>query len=296
MSAAADAAAAFGHPKRVGRNKWRSDCPVHGGHSLDLTDGRDGRLLVYCWGVGCDRIEILRCLRDRGLSVGPDRAPEPDPRETDREARKLAFAKQIIGRGRGAAGTPVEKYLISRGITIALPVLRFVPNCPHPNRSRLPAMVARITNVDGELIGIHRTFLRPDGSGKADVDPQKAMLGLARGGAVWLAPAAETLMVAEGIENGAAAMQSSGMPAWAALSTSGMIGLILPAVIRTVVILADNDIDGAGERAARTAAQRWLIEGRRVRLAMPPVPGTDFNDVIQGRGYARNEGDFDARV
>jgi phage/plasmid primase-like uncharacterized protein len=157
-------------------------------------------------------------------------------------------------------------------------------------------MVAPIYSVDGELIGIHRTFLRPDGSGKADLDPDKAMLGRARGGAVWLALAAETLMVAEGIETAAAAMQVSALPAWAALSTSGMVGLVLPPVVRTVVILADNDRNGAGERAARSAAQRWLVEGRRVRLAMPPIPGTDFNDVIQGRGYTRNEGDFDARV
>jgi hypothetical protein len=42
-----------------------------------------------------------------------------------------------------------------------------------------------------------------------------------------------------------------------------------------------------GERAARTAAQRWLAEGRRVRLAMPPEPGTDMADVLAGRGYAR---------
>jgi phage/plasmid primase-like uncharacterized protein len=230
------------------------------------------------------------------MSVGPDRAPEPDHREAEREARTLAFAKQIFGRGRGAAGSPVEKYLIGRGINIAPPCLRFVPNCRHPNRACLPAMVAPIYSVDGELIGIHRTFLRPDGSGKADLDPDKAMLGRARGGAVWLALAAETLMVAEGIETAAAAMQVSALPAWAALSTSGMVGLVLPPVVRTVVILADNDRNGAGERAARSAAQRWLVEGRRVRLAMPPIPGTDFNDVIQGRGYTRNEGDFDARV
>jgi phage/plasmid primase-like uncharacterized protein len=151
-------------------------------------------------------------------------------------------------------------------------------------------MVAPITNIDGEFIGVHQTFIRPDGSGKADVDRPKAMLGRAAGGAVWLALAAETLMVAEGIENAISAMQMSGMPAWAALSTSGMIGLVLPPVVRTVVILVDNDINGAGEYAARTAAQRWLVEGRRVRLVMPPTPGTDFNDVLRGRGYARSGG------
>jgi putative DNA primase/helicase len=57
--------------------------------------------------------------------------------------------------------------------------------------------------------------------------------------------------------------------------------------VHEVVILADHDENGAGERAARLAADRWLAEGRRVRIAMPPQPGTDFNDVMLGRAYAR---------
>ena len=47
-----------------------------------------------------------------------------------------------------------------------------------------------------------------------------------------------------------------------------------------VIIAADHDASGAGKEAARAAAQRWLAEGRRVRLAMPSKPGTDFNDVL----------------
>ena len=46
----------------------------------------------------------------------------------------------------------------------------------------------------------------------------------AAGGAVRLAPAAEKLMVGEGIETVLAAMQATGMPGWAALSTSGLVG------------------------------------------------------------------------
>jgi putative DNA primase/helicase len=82
-------------------------------------------------------------------------------------------------------------------------------------------------------------------------------------------------------------MQATAQPAWAALSTSGLVALILPAIVRAVIILADHDANGAGERAARTAAQRWLAEGRRVRLAMPPEPDTDMADVLAGRAYGR---------
>jgi putative DNA primase/helicase len=109
------------------------------------------------------------------------------------------------------------------------------------------------------------------------------------GATVRLAPAAETLLVGEGIETCMAAMQATAMPAWAALSTSGLKALLLPPAVRTVIILADHDANGAGERAARAAAERWLAEGRRVQLAMPPEPGSDFNDVLVGRAYARTE-------
>jgi hypothetical protein len=39
---------------------------------------------------------------------------------------------------------------------------------------------------------------------------------------------------------------------------------------------------GVGQRAAHDAGVRWLAEGRRVRIAIPPVAGTDFNDVLMG--------------
>jgi putative DNA primase/helicase len=57
-----------------------------------------------------------------------------------------------------------------------------------------------------------------------------------------------------------------------------------------VIICADHDANGVGECAARSAAERWLSEGRRVRIALPPKPGTDFNDVLAGRGsFHQNE-------
>ena len=83
------------------------------------------------------------------------------------------------------------------------------------------------------------------------------------------------------------AQQACGLPCWAAGSTSGLLGLALPLIVRTVVILSDNDVNGAGERGARDAVARWLGEGRQVRIAMPPEPGIDFNDMLAGKSAAR---------
>jgi putative DNA primase/helicase len=72
------------------------------------------------------------------------------------------------------------------------------------------------------------------------------------------------------------------MPAWAALSAPGIENLVLSPEATHIVICADNDRNGTGQRAAHKAAQRWMAEGRRVRIALPP-PGFDFNDVLTGR-------------
>jgi putative DNA primase/helicase len=282
---AAEIAARLGGARREGRG-WRCRCPIHDGVSLVITDGRDGRILVRCWGSGCDPRDILAELRRRGLLLGAANhrpAPIPTPSVApDDTIRRIAVARRIWDAAHDARRSPVASYLAGRGITIdPPPSLRWAPALRRQDGTNGPAMVARIDNIDVELIGIARTWLTRDAAGcwrRLD----RAMLGRAAGGAVRLAPAAETLMISEGIETCLAAMAAMTMPGWAALSTSGMVGLVLPEVARTVIILVDHDASDAGEQAARTAAQRWLAEGRRVQIAMPPEPDTDFNDVLIG--------------
>jgi putative DNA primase/helicase len=167
-------------------------------------------------------------------------------------------------------------FLAGRGISISPPrCLRWLASCRHPSGAVLPAMIARVDNVDGELIGVHRTYLTPDWR-RYD----RASLGPIAGGAVRLAAAAKILAIAEGIETALAIFSATGIPTWAALSTSGLRSLMLPQVAETVFIGADNDHNGAGESAARDAAARWVAEGREVRIVRPQRSGSDFNDVL----------------
>jgi hypothetical protein len=139
-------------------------------------------------------------------------------------------------------------------------------------------MVALVTRGRDDVpLAIHRTFLSPDGAGKAPIEPARMMLGPCRGGAVRLAAPGNPLLIGEGIETCLAAMQATGHSAWAALSTSGLRALDLPRTVREVIVLADGD--DAGEAAADDCARRWTREGRRVRIALPP-PGRDFNDLL----------------
>jgi hypothetical protein len=249
-----------------------------------LRDGSGG-LIVRCW-AGCNPRDVTAALRARRLIgfSGREIRPAPARAGSADSAWRMALARRIWTVAGDAAGSPVADYLAARDITVPPPpALRYAPSLRRPDRTHGPAMVARVDDIDGELIGVHRTWLdrRPDGRWQRR---DRAMLGRAAGGAVRLAPAAESLMIAEGIETAMAAMTR---PAWAALSTSGMIALVLPPIVRGIVILADHDVSGAGERAARAAAARWLAEGRRVRIATPPAPGTDFADVLFGGSYAR---------
>jgi putative DNA primase/helicase len=263
-----------------------------GGRSLVLRDGDAGRLLVTCWG-GCDRHDVLAELRRLGLldliDLRPLGAPvlsrqfEP---EDERDARRIARASATWDAALPALGSPVVRYFASRGITVTPPAtLRWSPRSWHGKlRRELPAMIALVEHVERGIVGIHRTYLGPDGSGKADLPKnlQKRALGPIGGGAVRLGMPlpGEWLCVAEGIETTFAVMTACAIPGWAALSAGGIRALILPPEATHVIVCADHDTHGVGQRAAHDASSRWLTEGRRVRIAMPPQPETDFNDLL----------------
>jgi phage/plasmid primase-like uncharacterized protein len=153
-------------------------------------------------------------------------------------------------------------------------------------------MVSLVEHVQRGPVAVHCTYLSPDGSGKADLPKhmQRACFGPVRGGAVRLGvpQAGAEVAVAEGIETTLTVMQASGLPGWAALSANGLKNLILPPEVRSVLVCADNDANGVGQIAAYEAAQRFRRESRRIRIAVPPVVGTDFNDVLN----AANPGTF----
>ena len=293
---AAQIAATLGDPRREGR-AWRCRCPLCFRRNFTLQDG-SAVLLVKCWN-GCDPSELLAELRRRGLLDGhADYTPHivSAPR-LHYDARRTARALNIWRDTKRGAGTIVARYLESRSIALDRwpPSLRFHPRCPRPRDeagnfvSPLPAMVVLVEHVGSGLMAVHCTYLQPDGNGKADIEKPKAIFGPACGSAVrfGMPRAGEWLAVAEGIETALSVAVACSMPAWAALSATGIKSLVLPPEATHVVSCADHDASGVGEQAARAAAARWLAEGRRVRVAMPPELGADFNDLLTGRAAAK---------
>jgi hypothetical protein len=280
--------------------KWHhkygaAPCPVcqSGRHkaqnALTIADGRNGGLVLDCKKSACAFLDILAAA---GVTSGSYKSPDPETlakREAEqlKEAeRRAAQALAIWKESLPIDGTLAETYLRGRGITCALPKsLRFHPQCWHgATAKRYPAMVAAVQG--NRLAAVHRTYLQADGSGKADIEPAKMMLGATAGAAVRLTEAQVALVVSEGIET--ALSLSSGLlsaPAavWAALSASGMRGLSLPPQAGQLTIASDGD--AAGREAASALAARADALGWQVTL-LPAPEGLDWNDVLMMNGEA----------
>jgi DNA primase len=261
-----------------------------------ISAGRGGKVLFKCFG-GCGQSDVLAALCDLGLfgreRIDRGHVSEAERKrrdgaelaaEIDRLRRRIDRARALYGRAVPAVGTPAEHYLRSRSIMLPPPeCLHFLRHCPHRNGRYYAAMVAPIVNVAGEQIGLHKTYLRPDGSGKANLPKpeQRETCGPFKGGAIRLAPhrASAELLVGEGIEPTLSAMQLFGLPGWAAICAPGIEAVELPSQVRAVAIVVDNDENHVGQRASLLAFERWIAEGRAVRILLPSNPG-DFNDIL----------------
>src|SRR3546814_16940027 len=102
---------------------------------------------------------------------------------------------------------PVPYSTIFRARGSAVPVprsLRYHPYLKHgPTGLPFPAMVAGVQAADGRVVAIHRTYLLPNGRGKAGVSTPKMALGALTGAAVRLAATTDTVVLCEGIEDAA---------------------------------------------------------------------------------------------
>jgi len=204
--------------------------------------------------------------------VQPALPPEPE-RDTTAEA-------VVIWRSAGPiADTPAAAYLRGRGLDLRLPdSLRFA-RLRYGSKT-LPCMVALVANDRDKIGGIQRTFVREDGSGKADVPAPKLSLGRLSGGAIRLAPAAGELIVTGGVEDGLTLQQEFGRAVWCATGEGNMASMILPVGVRSVVISADGD--NSGEAHANRAAETFATQGRLVRIIRPAPGHKDFNDELRG--------------
>jgi hypothetical protein len=292
---AADIAVAFGKPRREGRH-WRCLCPLHGGHSLIVGDGRDGRIIFKCWG-GCDRRDLVAEFRRRHFingtgenyrfinGTGENYRSEPEELTSPQYSWRIARAATIWDEAGDPRGTVAEKYLAARALKLVPElcgrVLRFHPACPWRNQQAgivefVAAMIVLFSSVGSDAItGIHRIRLdQPERWPKAD----RMMLGRVTGSAAKLDPVGSRLVIGEGVETCLAARQLGLRAVWALGSASGIENFMPIGDVEELIILGEND-NGTNHKAALKCRQNW--PGCHVTI-IKPRGAKDTNDIVMG--------------
>lgn len=256
---------------RAGR-RMRGPCPVCGASARKKADGafwidpEIGRFGCFAGGADCaaggDVVRLEQLLRGGTAREAAERLAGPSPNFTTRNAARVkpaAAARQdeaspaditaarLWRESVPASGTLVETYLRARWLSgpvldRALRRLRFHPSALWGRNEagdwiRAPAMVAAVHTPAGPTGGVHVTYLRPDGTGKARLDPAKRMWGpqkdeAGRAGGCWLIgpKGAGPVIVGEGIESSLSAAVLFGQPCRvaAALALNRLQGGWLP--------------------------------------------------------------------
>lgn len=219
----------------------------------------------------------------------PHPEPAPLPNKLPRAASgSVEAAKRLFALSQPIGSSVVGTYLRHRGIAV-LPgpaSLRFHPRCYYrPETDEVtqtwPAMIAAVTDLNGQITGVHRTWLAPDGKGKAPVDTPRKAMGDLLGHAVRFGVPDEVMAAGEGIESVLSVREVSlGMAMAAALSAAHLAAVAFPDALRRLYIIRDND--PAGDWARDSLVERAHAAGIEA-IVLSPVLG-DFNEDLCAHG------------
>ncbi|MCA1358739.1 toprim domain-containing protein [Bradyrhizobium sp. IC3069] len=291
--------------KRAGRYWVVGDVRNTPGRSMfvrlhESPKGPAGKWTDAATGEHGDLLDIIReCRGLRDFSEVTEEArrflklPRPEPQPASKPIRSVApigsqeAARRLFAISSPIEGTVAETYLQRRGIALAHHdgSLRFHPRCyyrpdEHSSTETWPAMIASVTELDGRITGVHRTWLDPHGFdrvrlGKAPIDTPRRAMGDLLGNAVRFGVVDDVLAAGEGIET----MLSlrcvlPTMPMAAALSANHLSAMLLPPSLRRLYIA--RDADAAGDAVQATLTQRAKAVGVET-IALSPRLG-DFNE------------------
>lgn len=261
-------------------------CPVCAGE-CKTSAGRK-RKCLRIWDDGGDFITFT-CARcgtagyakpDDGSTQGPvpkvDKAPEP-------KVDKSGLCRFLWDKSQPAIGSIVQRYLEARGCWNGpRSTVRYLPAREHQGRLYEPAMISRFGFEDEPVTGVHLTKLKPDGSGKANTDPNKLTMGDTIGQPVVVHDhdTSEHLIIAEGYEDTESLIRATGWSGWMA-GTAGRI----PAVVATAVkrgfktIYVAKDVDHKSMTTGQAGASTRALEQAS---AIAPIVPLSFGGTVFG--------------
>ncbi len=304
--------------KRAGRYWLVGDVHNTPGRSMfvrlqDSTKGPAGKWTDAATGEHGDLLDIIRetlALRDFGEVAEEARRflklPRPEPEIVPKFARSVApagsheAARRLFAISGPIEGTVVETYLRHRGIAHVHHggSLRFHPRCYYRPEEHLPtetwpAMIACVTDLNGKITGVHRTWLDPTGFdrvrlGKAPIDTPRRAMGDLLGNAVRFGAVDDDVLVAgEGIETMLSLRYVlPTLPMAAALSANHLAAMALSPSLRRLYIARDDD--AAGDTVQAILLQRAEAAGIEA-IPLSPRLG-DFNEDLHvfGRDTLRS--------
>ena len=254
------------------------------GKWTDASTGEHGDLLDLI-AASCrlaDHRDVLDEAR-RFLSLASNDRPD---RLRCAHRKSAGSAQRLFAASEPIAGTLAETYLRSRGVTdiAGLQSLRFHPRCYYRSDAqsageRWPTLIAAVTNLDGNITGVQRTYLQRDGSAKAPLATPRKAMGLLAGNAVRFGVARDIMAVGEGVET-VLSLQClmPSLPMAAALSAQNLGAFQIPTALKRLYIAADRD--EAGMRAFGHLCQRAMEQGVDAVILLPILK--DFNnDLLQ---------------
>ncbi len=266
--------------------KWRGDfamcrCPAHTDSTASLSIRVGTKAVLFHCFAGCTSEGVMAALRSGQVLAPADH--DPGQRQEGKvDLNKVALS--VWRRAKPFTGTLADHYLRWRAIIPDGITARFDPRCQFgagEAKAFAPALIVPIEE-DAGVVAIHRTFLRRDGRGKADIPEPKRMLGNPGSGAVrWGGlPTDGILRLAEGVEDAASVMNmlGDGLFVWPVLGIERYQAVAIPESVHTVVIYSQHGIEAA--RAIERATPHLTANGRQLVIKPPPCAG-DWNDLLR---------------
>ena len=192
----------------------------------------------------------------------------------------MVSARKLFAAGGPVLGTLAAAYLHQRGIARFGPALRYHPRVYFRGADTgrdlpryCPALLAKITDNQGNITGCARAYLDPNTGRIADLSSPKRILDQLHGNAVrfWSASDPVDLIVGEGLENTLSV--GTALPEFnlASCLTATHLGLFIPpSGITRIWIARDND--AAGERAAHILSAKLGAVGIECQCVAHKIP------------------------
>ncbi|MGI2227708.1 DUF7146 domain-containing protein [Shewanella frigidimarina] len=291
-------------------NGWEQTGQAFHNHVGKLTDGLNV-IAFYCnCSIKEAADEVLRITggdyktvsyREVSAQLNREQVQRSEYCNKEKKEQRLRALQRVYQEAIPAYKSEIAmNYLKSRGLTLTSEDVRkfsstlgFHPGLKYYCLEKkafigtFPALLGIFKSKDGSNLTIHRIYLKPDGSGKAEVSNPKKLMSppdYMGGGAFRLGEPMQLMCggkyigVTEGIETALSLFNANGLPCWSLYSDT-VLALFEPeSDITHVGIWADREPSGAGLLSAQKLMKKLSDKGLKCHIYYPETLNTEKED------------------